>query len=134
MSGLEVAGDLTGMWQESVQNVATGLAGLGTEELAANTQRLADALDVLGGTAQIIAAAASLLTLRNAKETVQLAGEVAAKAANPLTWPMIALGVTAAAATGAVVYAMVREQHTVRADLGTASGALGMATTVGALA
>ena len=102
MTGLEVIGDITGMWQESVQNVSTGLAGLGTEELASSTQAFADALDVLAGTAQVVSVAASLLAMRNARETAELAAEVA-------------------------------RDYTIQADLGTASGSLAMATTVGAV-
>lgn len=132
MTGLEVVGDITGMWQESVQNVSTGLAGLGTEELASSTQAFADALDVLAGTAQVVSVAASLLAMRNARETAELAAEVAVKAANPLTWPLVAAGLAAAAMTSAFVYSYVRD-YTIEADLGTASGSLAMATTVGAV-
>lgn len=52
MVGLEVVGDIGGMWQESVQNVSTGLAGLGADELAGSAQYAADALDVFAGLAQ----------------------------------------------------------------------------------
>ena len=132
MTGLEVVGDITGMWQESVQNVSTGLAGLGTEELANSTQAFADALDVLAGTAQVVSVAASLLAMRNARETAEVAAEVAVKAANPLTWPLVAAGLAAAAMTSAFVYSYTRD-YTIQADLGTASGSLAMATTVGAV-
>lgn len=132
MTGLEVVGDITGMWQESVQNVSTGLAGLGTEELANSTQAFADALDILAGTAQVVSVAASLLAMRNARETAELAAEVAVRAANPLTWPLVAAGLAAAAMTSTFVYSYVRD-YTIQADLGTASGSLAMATTVGAV-
>lgn len=129
---LEVVGDITGMWQESVQSVSTGLAGMGTQELADTTQRWADALDVLGGTAQIVSAAAALLTTRNAVELALAASEAGARAVNPLTWPMIALGFGAAAMTAAFVGSLTYN-YTVKADLSTGSGTLTMTNTLGAL-
>lgn len=133
MAGLEVVGDVAGMWQESVQNVSTGLSGLGTGEWAERTQALADALDVFQGTAAIIAALSSAGSIRNTIESAKAAAEASARSLNPLTWPLVAAGLAAGAATGAFAYGIMRE-HTLKANLSNPSEALATAVTAGVLA
>lgn len=129
---LQVVGDVAGMWEESVNSVSSGMSGLGAEGLAGSTQDLAAALSLLSGTAQIFAGVTALLTIRNAISAADLSARVAAMSANPIAWPMLALGVAVGAAGAALVYSFVRE-YTIRSDLSTGSGALIAATQVGVL-
>lgn len=133
MSGLEVVGDITGMWQESAQNVATGMSGLGADELGSTTQAFADALDILGGTAQVISVMASVAAARNTLEIPQIATAAAALATNPFTWAWLAIALAAGTATAAFAYGISRE-YTLKANLSNPSESLATAITAGVLA
>lgn len=129
--GLEVVADMGGMWQEATQNVASGIAGLGADSMADTIQKAADALDIFAGLAQVGAVAATLIVGDTVKETVEAAAKTAVMAANPLTWPNVAIALGAAAVAGAVVYGVTRSV-TVKSDLSTPSGITAMGQTVGA--
>ena len=129
--GLEVVADMGGMWQEATQNVASGIAGLGADSMADTIQKAADALDIFAGLAQVGAVAATLIAGDTVKETVEAAAKTAVMAANPLTWPSVAIALRAAAVAGAVVYGVTRSV-TVKSDLSTPSGITAMGQTVGA--
>lgn len=129
--GLEVVADMGGMWQEATQNVASGIAGLGADSMADTIQKAADALDIFAGLAQVGAVAATLIAGDTAKETAEAAVKTTAMAANPLTWPNVAIALGAAAVAGAVVYGVTRSV-TVKSDLSTPSGITAMGQTVGA--
>lgn len=129
--GLEVVADMGGMWQEATQNVASGIAGLGADSMADTIQKAADALDIFAGLAQVGAVAATLIAGDTVKETVEAAAKTAVMAANPLTWPSVAIALGAAAVAGAVVYGVTRSV-TVKSDLSTPSGITAMGQTVGA--
>ena len=131
--GLEIVADFGGMWQESTANVAAGLSGLGTSDLAETVQTAADALDIFAGLAQMGSVAAAIIMVDTAKETAEAVTKTAMASANPLTWPTIALALGAAATAATVVYGTVRA-YDVRADLSTPSGITAMGQTLGALA
>lgn len=133
MVGLDVIGDVSGMWQESVQNVASGMSGMGASELGTTTQALADALDVFAGTASVISVLVSLRGARNAVETAQVVAQATAKAVNPLTWPWLIAAIGAGAAVGAFAYGITRN-YQLKANLANPSESLATAVTAGVLA
>lgn len=125
MMGLEAIADMGGTWQAAVQSVATGMSGLGADELASTTQKAADALDVFAGTLQIVAVAASIMSSVNAAKTAQAVASTALAAANPLMWPNVAIALGAAALAGSLLYAVT--SYKLKADLSTPSGVTAMA-------
>lgn len=132
MTGLEVVGDLSGMWQEGIANVASGVSGLGADELGRTTQALADALDVFAGTVSIVSLLASMRAARNSIDLAEVVAKATALASNPLTWAWLAAAVGAGAATAAFSYSVVRN-HRLKANLANPSESLATALTVGAI-
>lgn len=133
MVGFDVIGDVSGMWQEGVANVASGVSGMGAEGLGTTTQTLADALDVFAGTASIISVLASLRSAYNAVEAVQVAALATTRAVNPITWPWLAAALAVGAATAAFAYGVTRN-YQLKANLSDPSESLATAMTVGVLA
>ena len=133
MMGLEVAADMAGMWQESVQNVTTGISGLGASELAQTTQKAADALDVMAGSMQIVSVAASLMTTVNAAQTAKAVAGIAARSWNPVGWANIALAFGAAALAAGVTYGITRN-YKLKADLSDPSQVQAVVQQIGVLA
>lgn len=132
---LAVVADVSGMWQESTQAVASGISGMGADTLGDSVQRAADALDIFSGLAQIGAIAATLIMADTAKETAEAGAKTAIAAANPLTWGNIALALAAAGVGAACVYAYAKHrEHRLSANLSNPSEALALAQTVGVLA
>ena len=132
MTGLDVIGDVSGMWQEGVANVASGMSGMAADELGTTTQVLADALDVFAGTASIISILASVKAARNSIDTAQVVARASALAANPLTWAWLAAGIGAGVATAAFAYGITRN-YQLKANLANPSESLATALTVGAV-
>ena len=133
MVGFDVIGDVSGMWQEGVANVASGVSGMGAEDLGTTTQTLADALDVFAGTASIISVLASLRSAYNAVEAVQVAALATTRTVNPVTWPWLAAALAVGAATAAFAYGITRN-YQLKANLSDPSESLATAMTVGVLA
>lgn len=133
MVGFDVIGDVSGMWQEGVANVASGVSGMGAEDLGTTTQTLADALDVFAGTASIISVLASLRSAYNAVEAVQVAALATTRAVNPVIWPWLAAALAVGAATAAFAYGVTRN-YQLKANLSDPSESLATAMTVGVLA
>lgn len=133
MVGLDVIGDVSGMWQEGVANVASGMTGIGADELGTTTQTLADALDVFAGTASIISILASMRAARNAVDTAEVVARATALASNPLTWAWLAAAVGAGVATATFAYGLTRN-YQLKANLANPSESLATAMTVGVLA
>lgn len=133
MTGLDVIGDVSGMWQEGVANVASGMSGMGADELGTTTQVLADALDVFAGTASIISILASMRAARNAIDTAEVVARATALASNPLTWAWLAAAIGAGAATATFAYGITRN-YQLKANLANPSESLATAMTVGVLA
>lgn len=133
MMGLEVVADMGGMWQEAAQNVATGMSGLGAQELADTSQRAADALDIMAGSMEIIGGIATIMTTLNARATAQAVAATAANATNPIGWGKIAIALGAAGLTAATVYPIVRS-YRLKADLSKPSEVQGVVQKIGVIA
>lgn len=129
---LEVAADVGGMWQESVQNVSTGMAGLGAQELADTTQQAADAMDVMVGSMQIVGGIVTIIQSLNAAAAVKAVTGTVLNSTNPIGWGRIALATGAAAIAAAVTFPIVRN-YRLKANLESPSDVQGLVQTLGVI-
>lgn len=132
MMGLEVAADIGGMWQESIQNVATGMSGLGAQELTGTTQKAADALDVMVGSMEIIGGVVTVIQSLNSMAAIRAVAGTVANASNPIGWGKIALATGAAALAAGVTFPLVRN-YRLKANLENPSEVQGMVQTLGVI-
>lgn len=132
MMGLEVAADIGGMWQESVQNVATGMSGLGAQELAGTTQSAADALDVMVGSMEIIGGIVTMVQALNSVASIRAVAGTVANASNPIGWGRIALALGAAGIAAGVTYPLVRN-YRLKANLENPSDVQGLVQKLGVI-
>ncbi len=132
MMGLEVAADIGGMWQESIQSVSTGLAGIGADELADTTQTAADAMDAMVGSMQIIGGIVTIIQSLNSMAAIKAVTGTVANASNPIGWGKIALATGAAALAAGVTFPLVRN-YRLKANLENPSEVQGLVQTLGVI-
>ena len=130
--GLEVVGDMAGMWKESTSALASGISGLGASETADQLSKLTSALDILAGSMQIAGTVATILSSLNSVSSAEAAAETAVNAAlGPIGWGKIALAVAAMGTVSALTYSIMA--YTLRADLSTPSGTQAVTQSLGVI-
>ena len=131
--GLEVIGDITGMWQEGTASIAGGVAGLGATGMGDTIMVLADALDVLSGSMAIVSGISTVMQNINAVKAGQATAETAASMAmGPIGWGKIALALGAMTASAAVVGGFMH--YTLKGNLSNPAELQGITQTIGAIA
>lgn len=113
MSTIGIAGDVTGMWAESVAGITAGLSGLGADRIAGNLQAVSSLMDIMDGLIQSISAAITLMSIWRSRETAEAAAE-AAFAALTGRWWQIAAAAGIALTAGTAAYAIATKVRNIR--------------------
>ena len=110
---LQVAGDVTGMWAESVANVSAGISGLGLDSTLRSVQTAAEIVGIMDGLMQGISVMTSLISMYRSRETAEAALQTAAAVLTGQGWKVAAAIGVAGVATAAT-YAVVSKVRNVR--------------------
>jgi hypothetical protein len=118
---------------EAAGSLASGMAGLGGDELAQTVAKASAAINMVSGVVQVASLAVTLMQRENLKDASEAVATASAMAFVPVVgWTNVAAATVASAAVGATLGAVLT--YKLRGDLSSPSGRTSIAQMAGGLA